>query len=186
MNHSLRFAAATLALSLASLTAHAVEPGYVDLGKFTPAEGCEFVEVNLHSTVLKFASLFVGKDDADAAALIRSLKHVRVNVIGYNDTTRAEMTNKVESVRRELESQGWAQIVAVKHGGKQEDVAIYVKAHDEDAIDGLVITVIDSCKKEAVFVNLVGNIKPEQIAAIGRDLHIDPLSRITVTPRKGA
>jgi hypothetical protein len=31
---------------------------------------------------------------------------------------------------------------------------------------------------QAVFVNIVGDIKPEQIAMIGERLHIDPLKKI--------
>jgi hypothetical protein len=42
------------------------------------------------------------------------------------------------------------------------------------------VTVIDSRKKEVVFVNLVGNIRPEQIAMIGKRLNIDPLAKLTM------
>ena len=57
----------------------------------------------------------------------------------------------------------------------------------DDSVEGLVVTVIDSSKKELVFVNLVGNIKPEQIATIGKRLNIDPLAKLTVkTGGKGA
>ena len=187
MKSLFRHAPAILAFSLAAVGAHAAEPGYVDVGKFKPTEGCQFVEVNLHAPLLKFASMFVGKEEPEVAALIRTIKHVRVNVVGYDGTTRAETTGRVEGVRRELETQGWTQMVTVKESGNAENVAVFIKMADDDSIDGMVVTVIDGNKREVVFVNLVGNIQPEQIATIGKRLNIDPLAKMTMKmDRKGA
>lgn len=187
MHAKLRLATASLALGLSLCAARAADPGYVDLGKFTPADGCEYVEVNLQPSILKFASMFVGKEDRQAAELLRNLKQVRVNVVGYNDATRAETADHVAAIRRELTAQGWEQIVTVRHSPKDEDVAIYVKPHGDDAIAGLVVTVIDASKREAVVVNIVGNLKPEQLANLGRGLHIEPLEKLGAAPaKKGA
>lgn len=187
MNSFLRTAPVLIALSLAAVGAQAATPGYVDIGKFKPTDGCQFVEVNLHAPLLKFASMFVDKEEPEVAALIRTIKHVRVNVVGYDETTRAETTDRVEGVRRELETQGWTQMVTVKESGNAENVAVFVKMAEDDSIDGLVVTVIDGNKREVVFVNLVGNIQPEQIATIGKRLNIDPLAKMTMKlDRKGA
>ena len=180
MKNSLRIAAALAALSLSSLVAHAAAPGYVDIGKFKAADGCQFVEVNVHAPLLKFASAFVDKEEPEVAELIRAIKHVRVNVVGFDEKTREETTSRVEGVRHELSSQGWTEMVTVKEAQDSENVAIYVKMTDNDSIEGLVVTVIDSRKKEVVFVNLVGNINPEQLATIGKRLNIDPLAHLTV------
>ncbi|MEO6005507.1 MAG: DUF4252 domain-containing protein [Opitutus sp.] len=180
MKALLRHSAAVFALTFFCIGARAADAGYVDLGKFKPTDGCQFVEVNLHAPLLRFASVFVDKEEPEVAALIRSVKHVRVNVVGFNESTRAETTDRVESVRRELEAQGWTQMVTVKEAQKGENVAVFVKMGADESVEGLVVTVVDSHKKEAVFVNLVGNIKPEQIAMIGKRLNIDPLSRLAV------
>lgn len=180
-----RLGAATLALALVTLGARAAEPGYVDLGKFTPAEGCQYVEVNLHSPLLKFAAMFADHDNPQAAELLRNIKQVRVNVVGYNDKTHADLTEHVTKIRHDLEGQGWEQIVTVKDSRHHDqDVAVYVKMNGEDSIDGVVVTVLDPDDKQAVLVNVVGNIKPEQIAALGQQLHIDPLSHLKVKPVK--
>ena len=187
MKSLFRTAPALIALSLATVGVQAATTGYVDIGKFKPTEGCQFVEVNLHAPLLKFASMFVDKEEPEVAALSRTIKHVRVNVVGYDETTRAETTDRVEGVRRELETQGWTQMVTVKESGNAENVAVFVKMAEDDSIDGLVVTVIDGNKREVVFVNLVGNIQPEQIATIGKRLNIDPLAKMTMTlDRKGA
>ena len=57
MNSFLRTAPVLIALSLAAVGAQAATPGYVDIGKFKPTDGCQFVEVNLHAPLLKFASM---------------------------------------------------------------------------------------------------------------------------------
>ncbi len=180
-----RLALVSVVLTLAAF-ARGAEPGYADLGKFSPTEGCQFVEVNLHAPLLKFASIFVDKEEPEAAALIRSLKHVRVNVVGFNDETRGETTDRVRTIREELAAQGWTQVVTVQEAGKAEDVGVFMKLNDRDEIDGVVVTVIDSNGKQAVFVNVVGNIKPEQIAALGDRLDVPSLAELKFrTPGKG-
>lgn len=178
MNTSFRHLITAAAMAATALVATASEPGYVDLGQFKPAEGCNFVEVNLRAPLLKFAAVFVDKDEPEAAALLRSLKRVRVNVIGYNDATRADTTDRVQKLRQELERQGWTQVVTVQQSNESEDVGIYVKMADDDSVDGLVVTVLNSDKGEAVVVNVVGNIKPEQLAALGEGLDIKPLAHL--------
>ncbi|MEO7599213.1 MAG: DUF4252 domain-containing protein [Opitutus sp.] len=180
MKISLHIATSLVAFSIAALSAHAAAPGYVDIGKFKPADGCQFVEVNVHAPLLKFASAFVDKEEPEVAELIRAIKHVRVNVVGFNEKTREETTQRVEGVRHELSAQGWTEMVTVKQAGDAENVAIFVKMAENDSIEGLVVTVIDTNKKEVVFVNLVGNINPEQLATIGKRLNIDPLTHLTV------
>jgi len=66
-------------------------------------------------------------------------------------------------------------------------VAVFVKTNEREGIDGIVVTVLDPNEKQAVFVNVVGDIKPEQIAALGKNLHIDPLAHLKLVPEhKGA
>ncbi len=166
------------AVALAATSVRAAEPGYVDLGKFTPAKGCEFVEVNLHAPLIKLAARFVDKEEPEVAELLRSLKHVRVNVVGFDETNKAETTDRVEAIRSELEGQGWVRLVTVKEAEQAEDVGVYVKMREDESIDGVVVTVIDRSNDKAVFVNVVGNITPEQIAALGEGLNIEPLAKL--------
>ena len=164
----------TFALSV-SRAAETPEPGHVDFGTFSRAAGGEFVEVNLSGAVLSLAARFVPKEEADVAKLVSGLQEVRVNVIGLNDENRDEITNRIQRIRTTLAEQGWERIVSVQD--KADDVGIYLKTLGKDAIAGLTIVVMDG-KKEAVFVNIVGNIKVEQLAVLGDRLNIDPLKKI--------
>jgi len=58
-----------------------------------------------------------------------------------------------------------------------QDIGVYTKTRNGEALAGLAITVFDP-KKEAVLVNIVGDIKPEQVAALGEKLDIKPLKDV--------
>lgn len=180
MNRFLRFASPVLLSAILAISASAAESGYVDLGKFKPAEGCEFVEVNLHAPLIKLASHFVDREEPAAAEILRSLKHVRVNVVGFNEDNRADTTDRVQKIRSELEAQGWIQMVTVHEAEDVQDVGVFVKMQEDETIDGVVVTVIDRSENKAVFVNVVGNIRPEQLAALGDKLNIAPLSQLSL------
>ncbi len=59
----------------------------------------------------------------------------------------------------------------------EQDVGVYLKTHGKETVQGVVVLVTEG-KKEAVFINIVGDIKPEQLAQLGDRLHIDPLKKI--------
>jgi hypothetical protein len=117
----------------------------------------------------------VPRHEAEIAELLSGLHHVRVNVVGLDDENRDEMAKRIQKVRTTLAAQGWERIVTAQK--QTEDVGIYVKTHGKDAIAGLAVVVMEGTK-EAVFVNIVGNIKPEQIAMVGERLNIDPLKKM--------
>lgn len=168
----------SLALSTAAFAAE-TEAGFVDIGQLMPSAKGEFVEVNLSPGMLKFAAKLATRHDPDAAELIANLKRIRVNVIGMDDSNRVATTEKIESVRRTLESQGWTKMVTVRDADQGDNVDVHVKQRGDDSIDGLVVTIIDR-KGEAVFVNIVGNINADQIAKIADKFDIDPLKKVHV------
>lgn len=164
-----------LATSLAvHASAETLPPGQVDFGTFSPPEGGEFVEVNLTSSLITLASRFAEKADADVAQLLRGLHQVRVNVIGLNDENRPGLEKRAQDIRKQLDKKGWERIVTAQKDG--QDVSVYLKSQNKDTVQGVVVMVMDG-SKQAVFVNIVGDIKPEQIAMLGDKLHIDPLKK---------
>jgi len=92
-----------------------------------------------------------------------------------NDENRPDIQERVQGIRKDLETKGWERIVKVQDKG--QDVGVYLKTQNKDTVQGLVVVVIDG-GKEAVFVNVVGDIKPEQLSMLGEKLHIDPLKKI--------
>jgi len=167
-----------IAVLFAVINLHAAEPapGYIDFGKFTPsASGGEFVEVHIKSNLIAMVARLAEKSEPEAAELLRGLQLVRVNVIGLTDENRDEMEKRIKAIRSKLDAQGWERIVTAQQ--KDEDVGVYLKTRGTEAVEGLVITVLDG-KREAVLVNIVGDIKPEKIAVVGERLNIEPLKKI--------
>lgn len=151
-------------------------PGQVDFGQFTaPANGAQFVEVNLTPNLIALASKLVEKDEPDVAQVLKGLQCVRVNVIGLNEQNRSDVESRIQTVRKDLETKGWERIVTVQE--KAQDVGVYLKSQNKDTVQGVVVVVLDG-KNQAVFINVVGDIKPEQLAMLGEKLHIDPLKKI--------
>jgi Na+-translocating ferredoxin:NAD+ oxidoreductase RnfG subunit len=156
--------------------AETLPPGQVDFGTFLPpAGGGEFVEVNLTGSLISMAARFIEKQEPDVAQVLNGVQLVHVNVIGLNDTNRGDLEKRTEKVRKELESKGWERIVTVQQN--EQKVGVYLKTLNKDTVQGLVVMVMDG-KDNAVFVNVVGDIKPEKLALLGERLHIDPLKKI--------
>ena len=150
--------------------------GYVDFGKLAAsASGGEFVEVQISSNLIGMAARLVEKSEPEIGEVIRGLKLIRVNVIGLTDENRAEIQQRVKTIRGELDDQKWERIVTAQQ--KDEDVGVYLKMRGEEAVEGLVVTVL-SGNKEAVLVNIVGNIQPDKIAMVGERFNIEPLKEI--------
>jgi hypothetical protein len=180
MKNPIRFtlAAATLSLALVTVTsASEIETGAIDIGQLMPAAKGQFVEINLSPAMLKFAARIAARQEPETAELIRNLKSIRVNVVGLDDSNRSATIEKIEGVRRKLETQGWTKMVTVREKNDGDNVDIHVMQRGEEAIDGLVVTVLDK-KGEAVFVNIVGNINADQIAQIAEKFDLEPLRKV--------
>lgn len=165
-------AAATLAFG-----ADEMLPGQVDFGTFTPPKGGEgqFVEVNVPTGLITLAARLVEKDQPEVAKVLSGLKLVHVNVIGIDAENRDELQQRAEKVRKELSGKGWERIVTAQQ--KNQNVSVYLKMADKDVVQGLAAVVLDG-KEHAVFANVVGDIRPEQLAMLGEKFHIDPLKNI--------
>jgi hypothetical protein len=157
-------------------------PGFVDFGKFTPpAGGGEYVEVQISSNLISMAARLAEKAEPQVAELLRGLHQVRVNVIGLDNDNRAEMQKRIQKIRAELDTKGWDRVVIAQKKG--EDIGVYIKTQGAEAVQGLAVTVIEN-DKEAVLVNIVGDIKPDKVALLGERLNIDPLKQVGESLKK--
>jgi len=156
-------------------------PGFVDFSKIAEVAGESTVDVHLKGPLLSMVARIAKDSEGEAAELLRNLKLVRVNVFKVDDRNRAEVQKRVKAVRSEWESQKWEQVVSVRE--KSDDVGVYLKMKGEESIEGLVVTVMDG-KGEAVFVNIVGEIKPEQLSMLADKFHIDPLKDFSGKAKK--
>ena len=170
---------ATTALAVllaANVQADNSNPGSVDFGKFSaPGKGGEFVEVHVGSNLISMVSRLAGKEEPEVAEALGGLKEIRVNVIGLNNENRADLEARVKTIRADLDAKGWERIVTAQKGS--DDVGVYIKTRGSDAVLGVVVTVIGA-NKQAVFVNVVGDLKPEKLGMIGERFNIEPLKKL--------
>jgi hypothetical protein len=156
--------------------AETLSPGQVDFGKFSPpGSGGEFVEVYLSSGLISLAARLVEKQEPEVAKLLNGLQLVHVNVIGLDSDNRGDLEKRAQHFRKELDGKGWERIVTAQKQGK--DVSVYLKMRDKDAVQGLAAVVMDG-KERAVFINIVGDIRPEQLSLLGEKFHLDPLKKL--------
>jgi hypothetical protein len=164
-------------IALGPATLHAASPaGFVDFGKLGPASsGGEFVEVNLGSNLISMVAGIAKKAEPAVADLLAGLKSIRVNVIGLSEGNRSEMQDKMKAIRAQLDTEGWERIVTAQQ--KKEDVGVYLKTRGQEAVEGVVVTVLDG-RKQAVFINIVGDLRPDKLGVIGERFNIEPLKKL--------
>ena len=149
----------------------------VDFGKFKPATGAEFVEVNIQSNLIDMVVNLAKNSEPEIAEALQGLKAVRVNVVGLNDENAAEMKQKIDDIRAQLNGNGWERIVTALQD--KQDVGVFIKMKGSEAVEGVVVTVIHA-GKQAVLVKIVGDIRPEKIATVGERFNIEPLKHLGV------
>lgn len=188
MHMKLRFptgaALAALVISLWPPARAAETPaGWVDFGPLVPPSGGgQFIEVNIRGHLLAMAARLVAHEEPDLAELIRGLRAVRVNVIGLDDANRPAMKKQIEDLRQRLAAtEGWEKVARVREPG--EEVAVYLKLRGEEAIEGVVVTVLAG-DREAIFVNVAGEVRPDKLAELGEKLGLHPLKEAGLKLRK--
>jgi len=141
-------------------------PGYVDFGALDSVYGEPRVRVNIGGTLLKFMGAVI-KDDPEAAALMRNLEGVRINV--YSTSGQVDPAiEQIARVREVLRREAWEPIVQVKENAKE--VQIFIKAN-EAGMQGLTVMTVDS--EEAVFINILGEIDPTKLKILMDQLNTD-------------
>jgi hypothetical protein len=173
-----RFTATTTLAALLSVGAFAAEKhaaGPIDLGNLPSAEGAEYVEVNIRNNLIAMAARLAEKEEPDVANMLRAIQQVRVNVVGLADANRSEVQKRIKAIRAQLDGAGWERIVVAQKD--KSDVAVFAKTRGDEAVEGVVVTVLDD-NKQAVLVNVVGDIRPEKLAQLGERFDVEPLKKL--------
>lgn len=156
-------------------------PAYLDFHDIAPAKQGTFVEVDLDQGLLSLAAKLAEGQEKEAAQILRGLKSVHVRVIGLDDANRATVVSRMQEAREKLSADGWKRIALARDGNGQ-DVAVFARLNGDESIQGIAVTVIDG-GREAVVVNVVGDLRPEQISALGVRFGIEPLKHVKVAAK---
>ena len=142
-------------------------PGYVDFGDLSSLYGEPKVIINLGGTMLNFVSMMSSAESQETADLISKLKGIRVMIYTTDENTEAAM-NQFATVKGKLKSSGWAPIVQVNEDDEQVLVDMKMK---EGNMEGITVMVVD--EEEAVFINVIGQLNPEELGKVMKTLDVD-------------
>lgn len=142
-------------------------PGYVDFGSLDSIFGEPTVQIAIGASLLGMVSSLSASQDQDAAELLKRLKGVRVNV--YETSQMADgAVDYVKNISSQLSDLGWESVVTVN--SSDEQVRIFMNIN-EDRIEGITVMAVE--ENEAVFVNVIGNINPEELGKVMDKFDID-------------
>jgi hypothetical protein len=154
------------------------EPGYVDFSMLDRLGQEAKVEVNLRDPMLGLVSKFISEDDPELRDLIAGLKLVRVRVYDAAAAGMDKLLAAGSEATRQLDADGWERIVRVREDGEHVDV-YFKPSKNAEWIEGVLVIAMEA-GDEAAFVNIVGTIRPEDVARLGDHMDIDGLDRVRV------
>jgi Domain of unknown function (DUF4252) len=148
-------------------------PGYVDFSQLTSQFGeAPTLEVNIKGQLLKLVAEASREDDPELADLLHELQAIQVRGYPLRRAQFRSMERRSQILGGQLEADGWETVVNLRDFGQYVDM--YVK-QNATAIEGMVLLVLDSEAGETVFINIVGNIDPQQMGRIGSKFTTTPL-----------
>lgn len=148
--------------------AHAQGGGYFSFDKIPGIDSEPSVEIDLGPEMMRFFG--EATKGAQAPTGLEGITNVRVRVYeGVTQGGEAEVLKFVDDTSRTLERDGWRSVVRVNEDG--ERVRIFMKiaqnGANEGSIEGLTVMVVDTGgDNEAVFINVAGTIRPEQLGSV--------------------
>jgi len=134
--------------------------GYVDFGDLSATYGEPKITINLGGTMLNFVGMMSSSESPETSDLISKLKGIRVQIFSLGEDADAAK-HQFGKTKSNLQSSGWEPIVQVNEDDEQ--VLVYMKAVDGN-MEGMTVMVVDD--EEAVFVNVIGQLNPTELAKV--------------------
>lgn len=146
------------------------EPGYVDVAALEDwFDDLPTMEVNIKGSLLKLVAEASRYDDPELSETLNRLKAIQVRSFEVDSQDRDDIRSRSSTLSKGLVDSGWEVVVRVRDD--EEDVHMYLKP-GEESIVGLFVMVVDDNSDEAIFVNIVGEIDPEEFGRVGRKFNI--------------
>ena len=133
------------------------------------------VEISLKEPLLNLVTNILRNNDEEAADFISTLRRVNVRVFDSSHIDTGRMAETMSAIAQRLDADSWDRVIRVREGDDHVDVYLRLAANGE-LIHGIAIMVSEP--DETVLVNIVGDISPDDISAIGARFDIDELSGI--------
>jgi len=163
----LGIACLSIALSACGLTAPRSSNGYADLDSLGVRDTNSVMTLSIGPALLRFAASHVD-DDPEVRDLLKSLEGVRIRIYEI-DGDAGRVALRIDTMSRRLQDDGWEPVVLIRE--QDEATHMLLRVVDEQ-ICGMTVLVSDGAS-EAVVINLLGAIKPEQFGNVMMALDTD-------------
>jgi len=141
--------------------------GYVDFGDLSATYGEPKITINLGGTMLNFVGMMSSSESPETSEMISKLKGIRVQIFSIEENTDAAR-DQFSETKSNLRSSGWEPIVQVNEDDEQ--VLVYMKTTGGN-MEGMTVMVVDD--EEAVFVNVIGQLNPAELAKVMDKFDVD-------------
>ncbi len=142
-------------------------PGYVDFGQLDSIFGEPAVQISVGESLLNLVGAFGAIADEEVGNLFNRLYGVRVKVFVNGGITDSAIDH-VKEVSAALKRDGWEAVVSVDHAHDQ--VRVFMKFND-DTVEGITLMALEH--DEAVFINVIGDLNPDELRHVMDNFNID-------------
>ena len=156
-----------LSVSACGLTAPRSNEGFADLESLGMTDTDRVMNLSLGPTILHFAAGHVD-DEPEVRELLRSLDGVRIRIYEI-DGDVSRVAQRIDRMSGHLQQDGWEPVMLVRE--EDEQTHMLLKTVDGQ-IRGMTVLVSDG-DSEAVVINLMGTIEPEQFSDVMVALDVD-------------
>jgi hypothetical protein len=154
-------------LAACGLTAPRSNDGFADLDSLGIRDVDQVMTLSIGPALLHFAASHID-DDPEVRALLKGLDGVRIRIYEI-DGDAARVAARIGSMSKQLQDDGWESVLSVRDG--LEATHMLLRVVDEQ-VCGMTVLVSDG-DSEAVVINLMGDIRPEQFGEVMMALDVD-------------
>lgn len=176
----LSIASLCVTLSACGLTAPRSSEGYADLESLGVRDTNNVMTLSIGPALLRFAASHVD-DDPEVRELLTGLDGVRIRIYEI-DGDAGRVATRIHTMSQHLQDDGWEPVLLIN----KENEATYMLLRVVDGqICGMTVLVSDG-DSEAVVINLMGEIKPQQFGDVMLALDVDTPGVEDVQPADSA
>lgn len=147
-------------------------PGYFPIDQFgILSEENLTLEISLEKGMLQLVAAVMGAEEPELAELIAGLESIRVRIAPAESLDKASVRQRMSEATTWLEGRGWGTMLRVREAG--EVINIYTRLSGGE-LQGIAVLAMEA-SGDAVLVNVVGSLLPEQLAGLADVLDIPQL-----------
>lgn len=149
------------------LTAPRSSDGFADLDSLGVRDVDRVMTLSIGPALLRFAASHID-DDPELRALLRSLDGIRIRIYEI-DGDAGRVARRMGTMSNHLQEDGWEPVLSVREGDEVTQMLLRTVGGQ---VCGMTVLVSDG-DSEAVVINLMGEIEPEQFGDVMVALEMD-------------